>query len=137
MSTTAHGSPPNRGGYPQKGVSEAVSGRRGRPAEALVGVDQLADRGNLPPELLVHGALEFGAPAADIAGDELDDVRGDRYGAFLRLRREDRDPRVQVRRRQVRDESPFEPAPQPLLERQDRLGRPVRAQDDLLAVLVD
>ena len=40
-------------------------------------------------------------------------------------------------RRQVGDEAPLEPAAQALLEGQDRLGRPVRRQHDLLAVLVD
>ena len=38
---------------------------------------------------------------------------------------------------QVGDEAPFEPAAQPLLEGQDGLRRPIRAQDDLLAVLMD
>ena len=73
----------------------------------------------------------------DLAGDELDDVGRDRDRALLRLGPEDRDARLQVRRGQVGDEAPLEPAPEPLLERQDRLGRPVGAQDDLLAVLVD
>ena len=61
----------------------------------------------------------------------------DRDRALLRLGPQDRDPRLQVRRGQVRDESPFEAAAQALLESEDGLGRPVGAQHDLLAVLVD
>ena len=57
--------------------------------------------------------------------------------ALLGLGPQDRDAGLEVRRRQVRDEAPFEAAAQPLLEGQDRLRRPVRGQDDLLAVLVD
>jgi hypothetical protein len=70
-------------------------------------------------------------------GDELDDVRRDRDRALLGLGPEDRDPGLEVRRGEVRDQTPLEAAPEPLLERQDRLRRPIRAQDDLLAVLVD
>ena len=73
----------------------------------------------------------------DLAGDELDDVGGDRDRALLGLGPQDRDARLEVRRRQVGDQAPLEPAAEPLLEGQDRLRRPVRGQDDLLAVLVD
>ena len=61
----------------------------------------------------------------------------DRDRALLGLGAQDRDARLEVRGGQVGDEAPLEPAAQPLLERQDRLGRPVGGQDDLLAVLVD
>ena len=61
----------------------------------------------------------------------------DRHRALLGLGPEDRDAGLEVRRGQVGDEAPLEPAAEPLLEGQDRLRRPVGGQDDLLAVLVD
>ena len=64
-------------------------------------------------------------------------VRRDRDRAFLGLGPEDRDPRLEVRRGEVGDQAPLEPAAQPLLEGHDRLRRPVGRQHDLLAVLVD
>ena len=73
----------------------------------------------------------------DLAGDELHHVGRDRDRALLGLGPEDRDAGLEVRRGQVGDEAPLEPAAQALLERDDLLRRPVRAQDDLLAVLVD
>ena len=57
--------------------------------------------------------------------------------ALLRLGPKDGDPRLEVRRGQVGDETPLEPAAQAFLERQDGLRRPIGAQDDLLAVLMD
>jgi len=63
MSTTTPGCPPNRPGYPHgpknpraDGVPEVRLGPR-RASDRSVGVDQLADRGNLPPELIVDGRL--------------------------------------------------------------------------------
>ena len=85
----------------------------------------------------VERALELADVADDLARDELDDVRGDRDRALLGLGPQDRDAGLEVRRGQVGDEAPLEAAAQPLLEGQDRLGRPVGRQHDLLAVLVD
>ena len=65
------------------------------------------------------------------------DVGRDRHALLLGLRAQDRDPGLEVRRRQVGDEAPLEARPEPLLEGQDRLRRPVGGQHDLLAVLVD
>ena len=85
----------------------------------------------------VESALELADVADHLACDELDDVRGDRHRPLLGLCPEDRDSRLQVRRGQVGNEAPFEPAAEPLLEGEDGLWRPIRAQHDLLAVLVD
>ena len=85
----------------------------------------------------VQRALELPDVADDLAGDELDDVRRDRDGALLGLRAEDRDPGLKVRGREVGDQAPLEPASEALLEAEDPLGRPIRAEHDLLAVLVD
>ena len=59
------------------------------------------------------------------------------HRALLGLGPKDRDAGLEVRRGQVGDQAPLEPAAQPLLERHDRLRWPVGRQHDLLAVLVD
>ena len=85
----------------------------------------------------VERALELADVADDLAGDELDHVGRDRDRALFRLGPQDRDPRLEVGRREIGDQAPFEPAAQSLLEGDDLLRRPVARQDDLLAVLVD
>ncbi len=85
----------------------------------------------------VQGPLELTDVAHHLASDELHHVRPDRHGRFLGLGPEDGDPRLEVGGREVGDEAPLESAAQPLLERGDLLGRPVRGEDDLLPVLVD
>ena len=93
--------------------------------------------------MLANAMIRFRAPSSSrmllttlrAMNSITSDVIGQR--ALLGLRPEDRDAGLEVRRRQVGDEPPLEAAAQPLLEGQDRLGRPVGGQDDLLAVLVD
>ena len=85
----------------------------------------------------VEGALELADVADDLAGDELHHVGPDRHRGLLGLRPQDRDPRLQVGGGEVGDQAPLEAAAQALLERRDLLRRPVRREDDLLAVLVD
>ena len=54
----------------------------------------------------------------------------------LHLLAQDRDARLEVRRLDVGDQPPLEPAAQPLLERRDVARRPVGRQHDLRAGLV-
>ena len=85
----------------------------------------------------VERALELADVADDLARDELDHVGRDRDRALLGLGAQDRDARLEVRCGQVRDEAPLEAGAEALLEGQDGLRRPIGAQHDLLAVLVD
>ena len=85
----------------------------------------------------IQRALELADVRDDLARDELDHVGCDRDRALLGFGAEDRDARLEIRRRQVGDQTPLEPRPKPFLEGQDRLRRPVAGEDDLLAVLMD
>ena len=85
----------------------------------------------------VERALELADVADDLARDELQHVGADVDVLLLGLGAQDRDARLEVGRRQVGDEAPFEAAAQPFLERRDQLRRPVGREHDLLAVLVD
>src|SRR4051794_10140884 len=79
---------------------------------------------------------------ADVRGDAARDEREhlrvrDVDPVGLHLLPEDRDARLEIGRLDVRDEAPFEPAPEPFLERGDVARRPVARHDDLRAGLVE
>src|SRR2546428_273257 len=82
-------------------------------------------------------ALELANVRDDPLREEIDDRRRDRDVLRLGLRTEDRDPRLEVRRRDVRDQTPLEPRAQPVFQLRDRFRRPVARENDLLALLVD
>ena len=82
-------------------------------------------------------ALELANVRDDPLCEEIDDRRRDRDVLRLGLRTEDRDPRLEVRRRDVRDQTPLEPRAQPVFQLRDRFRRPVARENDLLALLVD
>ena len=81
-------------------------------------------------------AFEFADVALDAAGDQLENVVGDVEPIHLSLLAEDRDAGFQFRWLDVGDQAPLEPGSQPVLERGQLLGRPVRGDDDLLVRVV-
>ncbi len=114
--------------------------RRGSPADDDVGEDPLgqvegdrllveAGEGGDPDE----GALELTDVVLHVGGDELEDVVGDVVVVGLGLGAQDGEAGLEVGRVDLGDQAGQEPAAQPVLEGLDRLGRPVRGEDDLLA----
>ncbi len=82
-------------------------------------------------------ALELSDVVDDVVGDERQHVVGNAVEVLgLGLLAQDREARLELRRLDVGDQPPFEPAAQPVLDGRDGLGRPVRRDDDLAAPAV-
>ncbi len=81
-------------------------------------------------------ALQLADVALDVRGDVLQHVAGDGQSLGRGLLRQDRDPGLQIRRGDVGDQTPLEPAAQPVLQRGQLLGGPVGGDDDLLLGVV-
>ena len=79
-----------------------------------------------------EGALELPDVVLDVGSDEFEDVVGDLLVFAQGLGAQDGQAGLEVGRVDLGDEARQEPAAQPVLEGLDRLGRPVRGQDDLL-----
>src|SRR5690606_41499388 len=76
-------------------------------------------------------ALELTYVRAAVARNEREHLVVERDVVVLCLLAEDRDPRLEIRRLDVRDESPLEPRDQALLEARDLLRRTVTRHHDL------
>ncbi len=72
----------------------------------------------------------------DLRGDELEHLRRRGEPLLGRLLAQDGDAGLEVGGLDVGDQAPLEPAAQPVLERGDLLGRPVRGDHDLLVGIV-
>ena len=155
-----HGDLPRRHQHPAAGLAAEVvdgdpeilrrrgdDGRRGDLGPVVVGDRVLEhDLGQrqvhaLPVEAGERGdpdqrTLELADVGLDLRRDELEHVRRRVQPVLGRLLAQDRDPRLQVRRLHVGDQAPLEPGAQPVLQRGQLLGRPVRADDDLLVGVV-
>ena len=81
-------------------------------------------------------ALELTDVGGDPARDVLQCLRRRVEPLLDRLLAQDRDAGLQLRRLDVGEQAPFEPAPQPVFERHQALGRAVAGDDDLLAGVV-
>ncbi len=72
----------------------------------------------------------------DVPGDVVDDLGGNLHAAVLGVHLEDGDAGLEFGSLDVGDQTPFEAAPQAVLERRDVLRGPVGGNDQLLAGLV-
>src|SRR5699024_10608624 len=73
----------------------------------------------------------------ELAGDEVYDLVGDVQPENLRLPLDNRDPRLDIGRGDVRQQPRFKPGFQPVGDDLDVFGRTVGGDDDLLVVLVE
>ena len=99
------------------------------------------DRGRAPDQELVglellHHPFQLPDVGFQLVGDVLAHLRRHIQVHQLRLPADDGHPGLEVRRLDIRQQAPFKPGLQPVLQRLDLLRGPVGGQDDLLAVLM-
>ena len=81
-------------------------------------------------------AFQFADVVAHLVGDKGQDLVGHGNAALLRLRLQNRRPRLDVRHLDVGHQAPFKAGLQPLLQGDHRLRRPVAGKHQLLAAAV-
>src|SRR6266545_6653837 len=130
---------------PGDGLDDAVGGQRllTRVVEDVLEhlLGELGRHRHRAQRCVRDDARERSFELADVRHDPLcEEVdHGWRDGDSLRLslRAEDRDARLEIGCRDIRDEAPLEPRAQTIFEPFDGLGRTIAREDDLLPLLMD
>src|SRR5262245_23016608 len=84
----------------------------------------------------IRAPFELADRCRDAARDEVEDVGRGGQSFLARLLLQDSDPGLQVGHRDVGEQPPLEPGPQPVLEGGQLLGRTIAGDDDLLVRVV-